>query len=123
VVRAESAAAPPARVVDDRADVSSAIMAYARALDQGDLTQARRLYPGMTPEQRQDLEAFWNAAGTMRTQWTVSDVVVEGEVATARVRGSTLVTLARQRPSEQGVNLRARLERRGTEWRLVALIN
>jgi eukaryotic-like serine/threonine-protein kinase len=123
VVRAESAAAPPARVVDDRADVSSAIMAYARALDQGDLTQARRLYPGMTPEQRQDLEAFWNAAGTMRTQWTVSDVVVEGDVATARVRGSTLVTLARQRPSEQGVNLRARLERRGTEWRLVALIN
>ena len=119
----ESAAAPPARVVDDRADVTSAIMAYARALDQGDLTQALRLYPGMSPQQRQDLEAFWKAAGTMRTQWTVTDVVVEGDVATARVRGSSLVTLARQPPSEQRVNLRARLERRGAEWRLTALVN
>jgi len=119
----DSAAAPPARVVDDRADVTSTIMAYARALDQGDLTQAVRLYPGMTPQQRQDLEAFWKAAGTMRTQWTVTDVVVEGDVATARVRGSSLVTLARQPPSEQRVNLRARLERRGSEWRLTALVN
>ena len=119
----ESAAAPPARVVDDRADVTSAIMAYARALDQGDLTQALRLYPGMTPGQRQDLEAFWKAAGTMRTQWTVTDVVVEGDVATARVRGISVVTLARQPASEQRVNLRARLERRGGEWRLTALVN
>ncbi len=119
----ESAATPPARGVDDRAEVTSAIMAYARALDQGDLTQAVRLYPGMTAEQRQDLEAFWKAAGTMRTQWTVTDVVVEGDVATARVRGSSLVTLARQPPSEQRVNLRARLERRGVEWRLTALVN
>jgi hypothetical protein len=53
----------------------------------------------------------------------VSDVVLEGDVATARVTGTNVVTIARERPSQQRVNLRARLERRGTEWRLVALVN
>jgi hypothetical protein len=119
----ESVLAPVVRATDDRADVTSAILAYARALDQGDLAQALRLYPGMTAGQRQDLEAFWKSEGTMRTQWSVTEVAVEGDVATARVRGSSIVTLARQRPSEQRVNLRARLERRGGEWRLVALVN
>jgi serine/threonine protein kinase len=119
----DSVPAAPVRVVDDRADVTSVIMAYAGALDQGDLAQARRHYPGMTPEQRQDLEAFWKAGGTMKTQWAVSEIAVDGDVATARVRGSSTVTLARQRPSEQRVNLRARLERRSGEWRLVALVN
>ena len=87
------------------------------------MTLARRLYPGMTADQQQDLEAFWKAAGTMQTQWSVSDVVLEGDVATARVTGTNVVTIARERPSQQRVNLRARLERRGTEWRLVALVN
>jgi hypothetical protein len=109
--------------VDEKVGVTAVILAYGQALDQADLTLARRLYPGMTADQRQDLEAFWNAAGTMRTRWTVTDVVVEGDVATARVTGTNLVTIARQQPSQQRVNLRARLERRGTEWRLVALIN
>ena len=118
-----SAVSEPSAPVDEKADVTAAILAYGRALDQADLAQARRLYPGMTADQRQDLEAFWKAAGTMQTRWTVSDVVVEGDVATARVSGTNVVTLARGRPSQQPVNLRARLERRGTEWRLVALVN
>jgi hypothetical protein len=111
------------RSVDEKAEVTGVIMAYARALEAGDLTQAGRLYPGMPPEQRQGLEAFWKAGGTMRPRWSVSDVVVAGEVATARVQGSTSVNTAQVGTSEQRVSLRARLERRGTEWRLVALVN
>jgi len=109
--------------VDEKAAITAAILAYGRALDQADIGLARRLYPGMTADQRQDLEAFWKAAGTMQTRWTVSDIIVDGDAATARVTGTNLVTSARERPSQQQVNLRARLERRGTEWRLVALVN
>jgi hypothetical protein len=109
--------------VDDKADVAGVIMAYARALESGDLGQARRLYPEMPADQRQGLEAFWKAGGAMRPRWSVSDVVVTGDAATARVQGSTSVSTTREGTSEQRVSLRARLERRGTEWRLVALVN
>jgi hypothetical protein len=44
-------------------------------------------------------------------------------VATARVQGTNVVTTRRGQTSTVPVSLRARLERRGTEWRLVALIN
>lgn len=108
---------------EEKAGITAAILAYGRALDQADMALARRHYPGMTTDQRQDLEAFWRAAGTLQTRWTVSDVAVDGGVATARVTGTNVVTIARERPSQQRVNLRARLERRGTEWRLVALVN
>jgi len=119
----EPAAVPAAKPGDERAEVTATLQAYARALDQGDLAQVRRLYPGIPAEQRQGLEAFWQAGGTMRTRWTVSDVVVNGEEATARISGSNSVTQPRARPSDQPVSWRARLERRGAEWRIVALIN
>ncbi len=122
-------AAPPATEVAAvsaaaaEAEVEAAILSYARALDAGDLAAARRVYPGMPAEQRQGLEAFWKAGGTMRSRWVVSDVTVSGDEATARVEGTNLVSTPRQRASEQRVDLRARLERRGGEWRLLALVN
>jgi serine/threonine-protein kinase len=115
--------APAAPAVDDKAGVTAAILAYARALDQGDLAQVRRLFPGISVEQRQGLDAFWKAGGTMRTRWTVSEIVISGDTATARVEGTNSVTAPRERPSEQRVSWRARLERRGTEWRIISLAN
>ena len=130
------AAAPPPPVVTkspaeslvvnpaaDRAGVEAAILAYARALEAGDLGLATRLYPGMSSAQRQGLEAFWNAGGTMKTRWTVSDIAIEGDHATASIRGVNIAATPRDRPSEQRVSLRARLERRGAEWHLVTLAN
>jgi serine/threonine protein kinase len=108
---------------DEKVEVTNVILAYARALEAGDLSQALRLFPGMPPEQRQGLEAFWKAGGTMRTRWTVSEVIVGADAATARVQGTNSVSTARAPATDQRVSLRARLERRGTEWRLVALVN
>jgi hypothetical protein len=121
-VASSSAATLPAAPIDAKAQVSATILGYARALEAADLAQARRLYPEMPPDQRQGLEAFWKAGGTMRPVWSVSDVVVNGDTATARVEGSTSVH-TREGSSQQRVSLRARLERRGSEWRLVALVN
>jgi hypothetical protein len=110
-------------VVDEKAEVTATIQSYARSLAASDLAMARRLYPGMPPDQRQGLEALWKSGGTMTPKWTVSDVVVEGDVATARVVGTTSVRTPREGTSDVRVALRARLERRGTEWRLVSLVN
>jgi len=107
---------------DPAAEVSGLILSYARALAASDLAAARRLYPGMPTDQREGLEALWREGGTMTPNWTVSNVVVDGDVATARVQGNNVVRMRGQN-STVPVSLRARLERRGGEWRLMALVN
>lgn len=116
---------PPisAPAADEQAEVRALILSFARSLGVGDLAAARRLYPGMPNEQRQGFEALYKGGNTLTPRWTVSDIQVDGNIATARVRGSNLVTPQRGAPSEVPVELRARLERRGGEWRLVALVN
>ena len=105
-------------------DVTAVIQSYARALGAGDMAAAGRLYQTMPNDQRQGLERLWAAGGTIAPSWTISDIVVTGDVATARVSGSNMVVSGRgQAPSRIPVALRARLERRNNEWRLVALIN
>jgi hypothetical protein len=105
-------------------DITAVIQSYARALAAGDLAAARRIYPGMPNEQRQGLEALWRVGGTMSPTWTVSSIDINGDVATAIVRGSNVVVPGRnQTPQQVPVSLRARLERRNNEWRLLALIN
>lgn len=118
---AESLAA--ARFTADSVAVTGAIQAYARALEAGDLAAARRAFPALPDDQRQGLEAFWKAGGTMRTRWSISGISIDGDVATARVSGSNLVSTPRQRDSEQAVALRARLERQSGAWRLTRLGN
>jgi len=76
----------------------------------------------MPTDQREGLEGLWREGGTMTPNWTVSNVVIDGDVATARVQGTNVVRMRGQN-STVPVSLRARLERRGGEWRLVALIN
>jgi serine/threonine-protein kinase len=105
-------------------DVTAVIQSYARALGAGDMAAARRIYQTMPNDQRQGLERLWAAGGTIAPAWSVSDIEVTGDVATARVTGTNVFVSGRgQTPQRIAVALRARLERRNNEWRLVALIN
>ena len=105
-------------------EVTGVIQSYARALGAGDMAAAGRIYQTMPNDQRQGLERLWAVGGTIAPSWTISDIVVTGDVATARVSGSNMVVSGRgQTPTRIPVALRARLERRNNEWRLVALIN
>ena len=104
-------------------EVTAIIQAYARALGASDLAAARRIYQ-MPNDQREGLERLWAAGGTIGPNWSVSDIAVAGDVATARVSGFNVFVSGRgQTPQRINVALRARLERRNNEWRLVALIN
>ena len=104
-------------------EVAAVIQSYARALGAGDMATARRLYPGMPTDQREGLEVMWRDGGRMTTNWSVTNIAIDGDVATARVQGSNVVTTNRGATSTVPVSLRARLERRNGEWRLVALVN
>ena len=104
-------------------EVTAVIQGYARALGASDLAAARRIYQ-MPNDQREGLERLWAAGGTIGPNWSIGDIVVDGDVATARVSGFNVFVSGRgQTPQRITVALRARLERRNNEWRLVALIN
>jgi hypothetical protein len=105
-------------------DVTAVIQSYARALGAGEMTAARRLYQNMPNDQREGLERLWAGGGTIAPNWTISDIVVTGDVATARVSGVNVFVAGRGRTPERiVVGLPAPLERRNNEWRLVALVN
>jgi hypothetical protein len=105
-------------------DVTAVIQSYARALGAGDMAAARRIYQTMPNDQRQGLERLWAGGGTIAPSWSVNDIVITGDVATARVSGVNVFVSGPGRTSERiAVALRARLERRNNEWRLVALVN
>jgi hypothetical protein len=77
----------------------------------------------MPTDQREGLEVMWPDGGRMTPNWSVTNIVIDGDAATARVQGSNVVTTNRGATSTVPVSLRARLERRSGEWRLVALVN
>ena len=105
-------------------EVTGVIQSYARALGASDMAAARRIYQTMPNDQRQGLERLWAAGGTIAPDWSVNEIVITGDVATARVTGVNMFVSGRgQTPERIVVALRARLERRNNEWRLVALIN
>jgi serine/threonine protein kinase len=104
-------------------EVTAVIQSYSRALASSDMAAARRIYQSMPDDQRQGLEALWRDGGRMSPNWSVTNIVIDGDAATARVQGNNVVTSSRGITQTVPVSLRARLERRGGEWRLVALVN
>ena len=111
-------AVPSGPTAADRKGIEAAIRGYAAALDGGSAARAQRAFPAMPSAQQTYLESFFGAGGRMRTDWKVSDVTVEGDRATARVRGTTRTTPGGGNPSLEQVDARVTLERAADGWRL-----
>jgi len=111
-------AVPSGPTAADRKGIEAAIRGYAAALDGGSAARAQRAFPAMPSAQQTYLESFFGAGGRMRTDWKVSDVTVEGDRATARVRGTTRTTPGGGNPSLEQVDARVTLERAADGWGL-----
>jgi serine/threonine-protein kinase len=112
------AANGPRTTADDRKAIERAVRAYSGALEAGSAAQARRAFPGMPDAQLSNLESFFGSGGRMKTDWKISDVTVDGDQATARVRGTTRTTPGGGNPALDTVDARAGLERASDGWRL-----
>jgi hypothetical protein len=104
----------------DRKAVEAAVRRYAAALNGASAPQARQAFPAMPSAQQSYLESFFGAGGRMRTDWKVSDIAVEGDKATARVRGTTRITPGGGNPSLDPVDARVTFERAADGWRLTS---
>jgi serine/threonine-protein kinase len=112
------AAAQPRTTPADRKAVELAVRSYSAALEAGSAARARQAFPGMSSAQLTNFEAFFGSGGRMQTDWKVSDVTVDGDQATARVRGTTRTTPGGGNPALDTVDVRAGLERGSDGWRL-----
>jgi serine/threonine-protein kinase len=110
-------------VPDARKEIEAVLVHYGQALESGDIARVRRAYPGITAAQLEGLAAFYAAGGAFATSWTIQDVMVAGDTATARIVGTNRVTVPRARATEQPVDLKARLERQSAGWRLISVVN
>jgi serine/threonine protein kinase len=111
-------ASQPRTTAADRKAVELALHAYSAALDAGSAPRARLAFPGMPDAQLTNLESFFGSGGRMQTAWKVSDITVDGDQATARVRGTTRTTPGGGNPALDTVDVRAGLERVTDGWRL-----
>jgi serine/threonine protein kinase len=116
------AVAPPPPPVDPRQEIETELAAYARALASRDLSEVRRVYPGLTPSQRDSWRQFFQSVRALQTILTVTALDVRGDTAEARVSGVyDYVNRTTGRSERQTVTFRATLVRDSTGWRLTAI--
>jgi ketosteroid isomerase-like protein len=86
---------------------------YGQALQAGDLTALRRLWPGLPDRRAQDLQTFFDNTGDRRVRLTVEDIVPSGDAARAAISIRFEFNGGRQNHEE---NATVALARSGQGW-------
>ena len=98
------------------------IVAYARAIQSGDVAEIRRAYPGLTSSQQQGWDGFFRSVRNFRATLVMDQLAVTGSSATAAV--SALYEYDNRttgRADRQQLRLQATLNREPGGWRLVSV--
>jgi tRNA A-37 threonylcarbamoyl transferase component Bud32 len=116
------APAPPPRPVDPRPEIRGLIAQYAGAVEAENLSDLRRVYPGMTPVQQHGWEQFFQLVRDVKAQLDVDRLDVTDSKAEAQVRGIyTYLNTSTQRSERQPVSFSALLRREGGRWNIVEI--
>ncbi|PYP71334.1 MAG: hypothetical protein DMD41_12735 [Gemmatimonadetes bacterium] len=122
------AAEPPARPPvthpppNPRVEIETGIAAYARALESRDLSEVRRVYPGLTPTQRDFWRQFFLGVRKLQTSLTVTALAVNGDTAQASVSAVyDYVNNTTGQNMRQTDAFRATFVQDSTGWRLTAI--
>jgi serine/threonine-protein kinase len=102
----------------DRGAIEMAIASYSNALESRSAAEVRRVFPGLAEAQHAYLASLFGAGGRMQPKWKTSDIVIRGDTATARVRGTTRVMAGGGNPYDETVDARVTLERTDGAWRI-----
>jgi serine/threonine protein kinase len=106
-----------APAVDARTAIEELIAAYARALESGDINAVRRTYPGMTPEQEQQLRQSLPAID--RANLRVTSLQEQRDAATASVEGTYQFLINGRRSTSEPFTFRATFELVDGVWRMI----
>jgi serine/threonine protein kinase len=121
---AETPVPPPVAhaPVDPRPEIEKVIADYGRALESLDVSEVRRAYDGLTREQQQGWNEFFESVRKLKASLTVTALKVDGGTAEATVSGVYEYENATTRRSERRpVTFRAVLVAEAGSWRLTAI--
>ena len=111
------AAAPPA--ADPRPEIRGVIAEYSNAVESQNLSDLRRVYPGMTGLQQRGWEQFFQVVRDVKAQLTITQLEVANDTASAQVSGTyTYLNTSTGRTERQPVSFHAALKREGAQWRI-----
>ncbi|HKO15423.1 MAG TPA: hypothetical protein VJU87_04235, partial [Gemmatimonadaceae bacterium] len=106
---------------DPAAEIAATIAAYARAIDSRDMSQLRKIHPGMTDEERRGFQDFFTNTRSLHASLSVVSVQADSVAADAQIAGSYEYVTTAGRSERQPVSFRALLRRDGSSWKLVAV--
>jgi serine/threonine protein kinase len=122
VVQAPKQEAPAsAPAAPSAADIGPTVQAYAHAIESRDIGAIRRVYPGLTSNQQQRFEQFFQAARSINVTFTVTNVELSGASADARLGGTYEYVTTAGKAERQAVSFAATLRHDGNAWRLVSV--
>jgi serine/threonine protein kinase len=122
VVQTPKQEAPaPAPAPPSVADIAPTVQAYARAIESRDIGAIRRVYPGLTSNQQQGFEQFFQAARSINVTFRVTNVEFSGASADARLVGAYEYVTTAGKVERQPVSFAATLRHEGNGWRLVSV--
>ena len=117
--RREPRPAPPRDEASDREQIEAAIERYARAIESRNLDRLRSAYPGLTQQQADAWQAFFETVADLSISLTVTAVETTGDLATADVEAVQEFRTNRQ--ARRNFTFRATLERAASGWRITRI--
>ena len=121
-VRTPSPAPTPAVPRENASEqIAGVIAAYARALETLDLGEVRRVYPAITPQQRSAFSDFFRSIRTLKANFTVGNVQVDGASAEAQVMGTFDYVTSSGADERRNTNFVASLRRDRGLWAIAAI--
>ncbi len=103
-----------------RPAISAVIAAYARAIGTREISEVRRVYSAMTPQQESAWNSFFGSVRSMVATFEIASLDVNGATAMVRLTGLYEYVSRAGRTTRQPVSVEATLQREsGSErWRL-----
>jgi eukaryotic-like serine/threonine-protein kinase len=111
----------PQPPVSATAEITAVIAQYARAIESRDMAEIKRVYPAITRDQQRGFEQFFSSVRSLRANFTVSSVNVEGASAEARLEGTYEYVTSQGREQRQAVAFQATLRKDAASWRLATV--
>ena len=103
----------------DREQIEAALERYARAIESRNLDRLRSAYPGLTQQQADAWQAFFENVADLSISLTVTAVETTGDLATADVEAVQEFRTNRQ--ARRNFTFRATLERAASGWRITRI--
>jgi len=118
---AAPAPTPPAARENASEQIGTVIAAYGHALETLDLNEVRRVYPAMTSQQRSAFSDFFRSIRTLKANFTVGNVQVDGASAEAQVTGTFDYVTTSGADERRNTSFIASLRRDRGVWAIAAI--